>query len=491
MNLDRWLYQSGLQCQKRMYWQSRERRAAGRTFELVQRFSQEARVAARALWPDGVAVSGSLSEDAAQQETRRLLEEGQARVIFGAALESDGVAVRVDVLERSRRMKWYLTSVKSGSQMQDRHVQDLALQVWVARAAGLDVREAAVAMVNRHYVRNGELDPGALFEIRNATPRVEAALERVAERARSFREVLALLHAPSVEVGAHCDDPYPCEFGDDCWPALDRDDIRLLPALHGHRKRELWNAGVRRIGEIPDAFVLNERQRRAKQSIEENRLLWSDHLRAELESLTYPLWCIDFEAVAPAVPRYPGCRPWQQIPFQWSAHRVDEPGAEPVHTGFLAETAGDPRRDFAESLLEAVGRDGPVLVWSKQFEDARLKELQAEYPDLSGRLVALRERLVDLLEIVRKNVYHPEFHGSFSIKRVLPALVPELSYDGLSVSKGDEASLTFDRLCRDGLNAEEAAGLRAGLEEYCRMDTLAMVRILAVLRSRAFARTAP
>jgi hypothetical protein len=437
-----------------------------------------------------VAVDARLSVEQGLAETSRLMEQEEARVVFDAVLEHRGVIARIDVLERSRRMKWYLTAVKTGNQVQDRHVQDLALQVWVARGAGLDVRECAVAVVDRHYTRDGVLEAKSLFQIRDATPRVEAAMGRMEERLERFRQVLENPAVPAVEVGSHCDEPYPCEYQSACWPALERDDIRLLPSLHGHRKRELWSAGIRRLADIPESFALNDRQKRARQAVLENRLLWSEHLGEELERLTYPAWFIDFEAVAPAVPRYEGCRPWQQIPFQWSAHRVDEPWGEPRHCGFLAPAHGDPRREFAESLLRGVEGEGPVLVWSRPFEDGRLKELQEALPDLEEPLQALRKRLVDLLEIVRKHVYHPDFLGSFSIKSVLPALVPELSYDGLAVAKGDAASLAFDRLSRDEMEEAERQALRAGLEEYCRLDTLAMVRILDVLRARALSRSA-
>lgn len=491
MTLDRWLYQAGMQCAKRMYWQSRGREAAsGGTYGLVLRFARETRLAARGLWPGGVAVDLALPAPAAAAETRRLMEQEQARVIFDALVEHEGVPVRIDVLERSRRMKWYVTAVRSGSQVQDRHVQDLAFQVWAARGAGLDVREASVATLNRDYVRNGVLDCQAMFSIRNATPRVEALLPRIEQRVERLREALAAPAAPAVDAGPHCDVPFPCEYQDDCWPELEPDDIQLLPSLHGHRKKELLDAGIRRVGEIPDRFALNERQRRARQAILENRMIWSGALRADLGSLAFPLWCIDFEAVAPAIPRFEGTRPWQQVPFQWSAHRLDSPWGEPHQFGFLADGTCDPRHEFTRTLLDTVDGGGSVLVWSKPFEEGRLKELQEALPEFAAPIQALRERFVDLLEIVRKHVYHPAFRGSFSIKSVLPALVPDLSYEGLSVSRGDEASLAFDRLSRDGLGPAEAARIRAALEEYCRLDTLAMVRILEVLHSRVFTRAA-
>lgn len=490
MMIDRRLHLAGLQCPKRMYWIHRQKPGDGAGVRLAYRYGEEAKLAARALFPEGHTIEASLPWKDAVEATRDLMTRQGALTIFDACLEVGGAGARVDVLERSRRQKWYITAVKSGGSVEIRHVHDLAFQTWVARESGMDIRTVQVLSVDRSYRRGAELDVQSLFRPRDVTTRVESLLASIQNQVARDQEILSSPNEPLVSIGEHCEIPFPCEFIETCWPKLPKDDVRRLPSLHGHRKRELLTAGIERMADIPPEFQLSDRQRRARQSVMEDRLLWSDSLNRELASLQYPLWCIDFEALAPAVPRYEGTRPWQQIPFQWSAHRLDSPLAEPVHFNFLGDSETDPRHAFVRSLLDVVTGSGSVLVWSQQFEDSRLKELQADFPALTKQIATLRARFVDLLEIVRGHIYHPNFLGSFSIKSVLPALVPELTYEGMAIARGDEACLAWDRLCRDELTEEQRASLRAGLEEYCRLDTFAMVRILQTLNARVLVRRA-
>jgi predicted RecB family nuclease len=352
------------------------------------------------------------------------------------------------------------------------------------------VVEAQVLHTNAQYRLDGALDVRGLFVERDVTAQIREWLAEMPDLLAMQRRILEGAAAPQIGTGIHCEKPLPCEYWDLCHEDPPEDHIVYLPGLHGKKREELLAQGVTRIGEIPDTFPLSEKQKRAREAVLTGRLMVSDQLKGELDQLEYPLWFIDFETVAPPVPRHAGMGPWQNIPFQWSAHRVDAVGAEPEHYSYLGDTRGDPRREFARTLVETVTGEGQVLVWYRPFEDGRLKELAAEYPEYRGRLVALRARLWDLLELVRRHVYHPAFFGSFSIKAVLPALVPGLSYDGLEVHRGDEASLAWDRMTRGDAGVEEHARVRRALEEYCRLDTLAMVKILEYLRMRVTARGA-
>jgi predicted RecB family nuclease len=491
MNLDRWLYQAGLQCTKRMHRMARGVPGTGAALALALSYATEARQAARALFPEAATTPETLTWEDATAWTRERLTPDGPRALLDAALEFADVRVRADVLERSRRMKWRVSAIRLGGALADRHLDDLALQVWVARNAGLDVREVQLITLNRAYVREEDLDPAALFVFRDVTHAMEQRVEQVHDRTARLLPVIMQPEEPVVEVGDHCSTPFECQYFDRCWPVLPRDDIRRLPGLHANRKRELLAAGIARISEIPDSVPLTDRQKLARRAHAENRLVWSQGLDAELNKFRYPVTGIDFECVAPAVPRYRGMRPWQQIPFQWSAHWMATPGGRFEHASFLADGSSDPRRGFAESLLAALPAEGTVLVWSKPFEDHRLRELEELLPDLASPLRALRRRLVDLLEIVRKHVYHPDFLGSFSLKSVLPVLVPELSYSDLTVGRGDEAAMAWERIRRDSLSPTERNALRSALEEYCRLDTLAMVRILVALRSRVLLQRAP
>jgi hypothetical protein len=241
--------------------------------------------------------------------------------------------------------------------------------------------------------------------------------------------------------------------------------------------------GIESILDIPDDFPLNERQRRAATSVQTGQPWFSAELGKELSGLKYPLFFMDFETVNPAVPRFAGMRPYDQIPFQWSVHVQRTPGTKPEHFEFLATDTNDPRHGFITSLFGALGEKGNIVVYNATFESQRLSELAAWLPEFSGRIEKIQRRLWDLLPVVRKHVTHPRFAGSFSLKDVLPALVPELIYEGMDVADGTDAGLAWESLIRDGLDHTERDRIKKALLDYCGQDTLAIVKLVAKLRS--------
>ncbi len=240
---------------------------------------------------------------------------------------------------------------------------------------------------------------------------------------------------------------------------------------------ELEELGVQSIHNVPDDLELTEIQRRAGTCVQTGKPWFSPELGEVLGGLTYPLNFADFEAVNPAVPRFPGMRPYDQLPFQFSVHVLREPGATLEHHEFLATDANDPRREFISSLVATLGKIGSIVVYSG-FESQRLSDLAAWLPEFSGRIKKIQRRLWDLLPIVRNHVYHPNFAGSYSIKNVLPALVPGMTYEGMEVADGTDAGLAWGSLIRGGLDQAERDRVRKTLLEYCGQDTLAMVRLL-------------
>jgi predicted RecB family nuclease len=209
---------------------------------------------------------------------------------------------------------------------------------------------------------------------------------------------------------------------------------------------------------------------------------FSAELAAELSKLDYPLHFMDFETVNPAIPRFPGMHPYDQLPFQWSVHVQRQPGAETEHFEFLAKDASDPRREFISSLCELLGENGSIVVYSG-FESQRLTDLAAWLSEYGERIKQIQIRLFDLLPFVQSHVYHPAFAGSFSIKSVLPALVPEMSYEGMEVSNGQDAGVAWEALVRGTVDESDGSRIMKALLDYCGQDTLAMVRLVETLRS--------
>jgi hypothetical protein len=242
--------------------------------------------------------------------------------------------------------------------------------------------------------------------------------------------------------------------------------------------------GIQSIHDIPENYPLTGRLRRVCASVQMGKPWFSPELSDELGTLKYPLYFADFETINPCIPRFPGMRPYDQLTFEWSVHVQRQPGAAPEHFEFLATDESDPRKAFIAALCDVLGDGGSIVVYSQQFESQRLSELASWLPQFSARITQIQRRLWDLLPIVRNHVYHPAFGGSYSLKSILPALVPEMTYEGMEVADGQAAGVAWDSLIRGELARAERERIRKVLLDYCGQDTLGMVKLLEVLRSR-------
>jgi len=478
-------YMAGVQCLKRLYLlvQSPELGTGKSASDFVRmEAGREVGKVARQLFPGGVEVRTGNPQEAIRV-TRDLLANPDIPAIFEAAFEHDGVYVRVDILHRRRDGRWRLIEVKSSASAKEEHIEDVAIQYRVVSNCGLDVALCHLAHVNRNYVfSDGCIDAWRFFRIKNLTRKVGALQPKLTFQLRSEIRVLAMSQAPDLPVGKHCLQPVLCEFYDHCNQPRPDDHIGNLPYIHASAVQELEEIGVESIGDIPDDFELTEIQRRAATSVQTGTPWFSPDLGKQLESLQYPLFFMDFETVNPAIPRFPGMRPYDHLPIQFSLHVLRERDAGPEHFEFLASDTSDPRREFLGSLCEALGQNGGIVVYNAAFESQRLSQLAVWLPEFSDRINKIQARMWDLLPVVRSHTYHPKFAGSYSLKVVLPAFVPEMSYEGMEVSNGQDAGLAWESLVRGGLDHNERDRIKKALLDYCRQDTLALVKTLEQLR---------
>ncbi len=476
-------FMSGVQCLKRLYWQVREPELGvfpdAAAVAIMEQGGAVGRLA-RQLFAGGVEVS-SRDPEQAILTTRELIANPEVPAIFEAAFEDGGVFVRVDILHRRRDGRWRLIEVKSSADLKEQHLDDVGIQTRVVSRSGLDLASSCLAHVNRNYVFDGSIDVRRFFKIRNLTRRVERLLPKLTFQLRAELTVLSMPKAPDLPTGSHCTAPITCEFFDRCNLPRPNDHIGYLPRLHASAAEELEEMGVESISDIPEDFPLSERQRRACTSVQTGEPWFGAELGKELGSLRYPLCFMDFETVNPAIPTFSGMRPYDQLTFQFSVHVLTEQGAEPEHYEFLATDTSDPRREFTTSLCTALGDRGSIIVYNATFESQRLSELAAWVPEFAERIKAIQSRLWDLLPIVRNHVYHPAFAGSYSLKAVLPALVPEMSYDGMAVANGQDAGLAWESLVRGTVDGAERERTRRALLNYCEQDTLALVKLLNTL----------
>ncbi len=477
---------SGLQCHLRLWHECFERQLATPPDLATQALfdtGHEVGRLAQQRYPGGALVKWShLHAKEAVAETKRLVGDWDVPAIYEGAFEHGGVLIRADILKREDE-GFSLIEVKASTRVKEVHLADVAVQLWVLRGAGLDVRRAGVLLLNNGYIYDGEfLDVDQLFQLHDLTEEVEAMLEQVEGQVQVFHELLSG-RRPQIAPGPHCFKPYECPFYAHCTRdvVVAKYPVGQLPRLNQKRLAELEAAGISDVREVPEDFPLSPMQAMARQCV----LLGEDRihgdLAAALSTVAYPVHHLDFETVGPAIPRYAGTHPYDWVAFQFSLHTQYEDGTV-SHAEYLHTDESDPREPLAKALLEALGEKGSICVYT-DYERKVIRRLADGLPELAPKLESLLDRIWDLYPVVKNNYYHPEFRGSFSIKKVLPAVVPEMSYEDLEISEGGMASISYEQALRSDDWVERENIFRA-LREYCAQDTLAMVELRRALSER-------
>ncbi len=474
---------SGLQCHKRLYLEIHQRELASEPDEQTQAILDMGTAVgeeARRRFPGGILVKADhLHPTEALKRTAELLGDPSVPAIFEGAFQFDQVLVRVDVLEKVGQDLWRLVEVKSSTKVKDVHLDDLTIQSYVLAGAGVTLAGVGLMHINNQYVYpGGELDLEQLFSLQDLTALVGSRLEAVPGRLTTMKAMLAEPSAPAIDPDGHCHQPYDCPFWDHC--TKDKPDRWIYHLPGGERTfQQLAAQGIQTIDEIPAGFKLSILQRRVKDNTE-----WvGPRLRAMLQTVQHPVHHLDFETFMPAIPRFPLTRPYQTIPTQWSNHIEIAEGIV-QHQEYLCLDTKDPREELAVALLESLGREGSICVYSS-YERAILKGLAEALPSLRQELAQVIARLWDLLPVIQEQYYHPQFEGSFSIKSVLPALVPSLGYWDLEIQEGGMAAQHYYRMVFEETDWVEKERLREALLKYCQRDTLAMVELRKTLFSKA------
>jgi len=479
---------SGLQCHKRLYLEIHQPFLATKPDAATQAMFEmgtEVGELARSRFSGGVLVTaGYRQSEAALAQTAALIEDLAVPAIFEAAFLHAGVLIRADVLERvpaeeGQPCGWRLIEVKSSTKVKDIHLEDLAIQSEVIVGVGLMLVSVGLMHINTGYLyRDGTIDLTELFAIQDLSEAVAQRRAEVPGRLAEMTRMLLQPHAPAIEPDRHCHTPYDCPFWDHCTKDKPARWIHYLP---GSKQvvGQLTQQGVTTIDEIPAGTKLSPVQRRVKENVE-----WvSAKLGTVLQGVRYPVHHLDFETVMMAVPRFSETRPYQALPVQWSNHIEQETG-ELRHEEFLHKDVSDPRKVLAESLLKSLGEKGSICVYSP-YERSILEQLSVAIPSLKPALSRIIARLWDLFPIIRDHYYHPAFGGSYSIKSVLPAMVPSLAYDDLAIKEGGHAASQYYRMVFVETDWIERATIEESLLRYCERDTLAMVELRRALQEKA------
>lgn len=429
--------------------------------------------------------------DAALARSRELLTA--SRPVFEAGFAAGGALAFADVMlpaKRGGKRAWRMIEVKSSASLKDYHRDDAAIQSFVARKAGISLASIVLAHVDSNWVYPGGGEYQGLLKENDLTEEACSRDSEVMEWIADAQATACKRAEPEIGTGRHCGNPYACGFLPYCqglepqarYPAgwLPRIQSKGLKAL-------IEEEGVTDLRDVPDS-LLNDRQLRVKRCTLSNKAFF-DAAQAAIDLAVHklPAYFLDFETIMFAAPIWKGTRPYQQIPFQFSVHVLSRSG-KLSHQSFLDLSGNDPSKALAEALIAALGERGPVFVYNEKFEKGRIGELGERFPRMRRALMAINERIVDLMKVAEAHYYHPSQQGSWSIKKVLPAAVPDpkLRYDSLSgVQDGGMAMSAYLQATSPAATGPDRARIEKELLEYCWLDTYGMVRLWQFFSGRS------
>lgn len=404
-------------------------------------------------------------------------------IICEAAFETDGLYCAVDILKKSE-FGWDIYEVKSSTHDDELvYMADIAYQKYVLKQCGVNVTGTYLVCLNNEYVFDGTLDIQQLFKITDVAPAVFIEESRIEPIIAEAKNVLACSEEPDIDLSMSCNKPYPCSFWKYCSRHIPNPSVFNLYRMPFKKKLEYYEEGLLTYEDLQRLNkISNDKQLRQIQHflVDKGTYVEKENIQRFLDTLSYPIYFLDFETMQPVIPIYVGTKPYAQIPFQYSLHYLENEGGELKHKEFLAESGTDPRRALAEQLCADIPMGVCVTAYNKAFECTRLKELAELYPDLADHLLNIEANIVDLLVPFQSGYYYNRaMGGSFSIKSVLPAIFPndpELDYHNLEgVHNGSEAMMLFPKI--KDMPVEEQKIARENLLKYCELDTFAMVKV--------------
>ena len=491
MTLSKSLYIRGIQCEKSL-WLKKKRpevlQAPDDGAQAVFDTGTSVGELACELFSGGERIEYTGDFNAQMAKTKELIERG-TKVIYEATFCFDGILVMVDILCVCED-GLIINEVKSSTSVKDVYIDDASIQHYVISSLGYKVSGVNIIHIDNSYVRGEKLELEKLFHTEDVTEQIMQKQAEIPQILNKFEEILSKNAEPEVDIGPHCSDPYHCDAWEYCWReqrGIPEYSIFNISRLRTDKKFDLYKNGVVKFEDIKDLDKFNASQQiQIRSELSQEEIIDKDAIKEFLKTLSYPLYHLDFETFQQAVPEFMGLRPYEQIPFQFSIHKEDGNG-NLEHFEFLADVGADPRYELALNLIKFIPQDACVLAYNMSFEKRVIRQLALNYPQISNELMAIHDNIKDLMApFASKSYYHPKMQGSYSIKYVLPALVPEFesAYKDLNlIHHGGEAMQAYEGMAY--MLADEREAYKKALLAYCKLDTLAMVKVLEKLREVA------
>lgn len=488
MQLSKSLYTRGLQCVKSLWLKKYNKdilTPAKESAQTMFKTGNEVGDLACQLFPNGKKVAFELGFEGMKELTKTLLNDHIVN-IYEASFNFEKIFVAIDILHLNNDGSIDIYEVKSSTDVKDVYLHDASIQYYVLKNLGYEIKSVNIIHINNQYVREETLEIEKLFSIVNVTSEVLELQHNIPSYLKDFERVLSNKdNEPNTDIGFHCNHPYECDAKAYCWGHIPSYSVFNISRLRADQKFLMYQDGIIDFKDIEDISSFSTAQQvQIKSEIEQKEIINKDAVQEFLDGLKYPIYHLDFETFQQAIPKWKGLRPFLQIPFQYSLH-IQHENDEIRHLDFLAKEGLDPRYELAKSLIKDIPKDVTVLAYNMGFEKGVIRKLAEQFSEFSEHLLSIHDNIQDLMTVfASKDYYTPAMKGSYSIKKVFPALVPEMAqaYKELDgIQNGGDAMQTFAIL--DTIeDKNEVKRLREALLAYCHLDTLAMVKILEKLK---------
>jgi len=439
---------------------------------------------AKKLFKGGVEVEGDLFK--LKGITKKLISKGN-KILFQATAMPKDLLAKADIFKYNTKTKgWDIYEVKSSTEeKEDVHIPDLCFQKIAFEKDGYKIGKTYLVHINSEYIRKGKIEPKKMFTIEDISDQVANYRSTAEANIPKALKLISQTKKPSCKIGRQCKHPYECALKDLCWSSLPEYSIYDLKRINEAKLQRLKDMKIIELTDIPDDFELSESQTNQIQVAKTGKtIIDKEAIDSTLDKLEYPLYFLDYETYASAVPLFDGTHPYQNVCFQYSLHVIKKPNGKLEHFEFLHTEHSNPIPKLLLNMQQHIGNTGSVIVWNKSFEMTRNEEMAKQYPKYAKFLKSVNSRVFDLMEIFSRQYYvHPGFKGSCSIKKVLPVLVPTLNHKNLhGIQEGGTASLYwFKHIYSDSHYKEKTI---KNLLKYCELDTLAMVEIFNSLKCK-------
>tara|TARA_B100001113_G_C21109304_1_gene622460 strand:- start:723 stop:2222 length:1500 start_codon:yes stop_codon:yes gene_type:complete len=409
-----------------------------------------------------------------------------SKVIYEGSFYVDDVFVRVDVMSKSSQ-GWDIFEVKSSSRLKSQHKEDASIQWFVLnQVKNIVLKDIYVITLNKFFKRKKDLDIEKVFTKHLLTKFVESNQLEVSETLINLKKTAEMESPPKDRSSGHDNKPHKCTLQEHCWPQgrEENNSIFKLYRMRSKKKLAMHEEGIDTFEKIKNVSEFSQMQQIQINSTIKNKEYIDKAIIGDfISKVSYPISFFDFETYSEPIPIFYDQKPNERIPFQYSLHiqkRLgDSVDCDGSHHEFLADPQDDPRHKIADSIIKNIPKDGSIITYHQTFEKSVIKDLAEYCPKLSSQLLNLNERILDLKDPFSKGgYYHPDFGGSFSIKKVLPAIFKnnkKLDYKNLNISDGGAASNTYRNLSH--ISGSELNQVQKDLLKYCWLDTYAMYAI--------------